>query len=282
MTYVVAVSGGVDSVVLLDALVRAGHDCLVAHFDHGIRDNSAADARFVAALAQAYGLPFVMRREELGRHANEAVARNRRYRFLREIAMQHRHAVIVTAHHRDDIIETMALNIQRGTRWRGIAGMDTAGIYRPLHSWTKEAIHAYACRHRLEWCEDETNTREDYTRNRLRRRLHVHLNEVTKQKLYELWLAQCHLRRQIENQTKRFDNQLESRYFLTAIDQSTAEELLYHRVKQLGGTSVLSRQLSAMWLAIKVGRSGTSWPIAATIQMKLSAKDVTIGRVDRR
>lgn len=67
MKLIVAVSGGVDSVVLLDMLVRAGQDGLVvAHFDHGIRDDSAADARFVEGLAVSYGLSFEMRREELG------------------------------------------------------------------------------------------------------------------------------------------------------------------------------------------------------------------------
>ena len=68
MVYLVAVSGGIDSVVLLHMLVQEGeHDLTVAHFDHGIRDDSAADARFVEELAAQYGLPYVGKREELGK-----------------------------------------------------------------------------------------------------------------------------------------------------------------------------------------------------------------------
>ena len=67
MKYLLAVSGGIDSVVLLHKLVQdGGHELIVAHFDHGIRPDSASDARFVEALAGQYGLPFVAKREELG------------------------------------------------------------------------------------------------------------------------------------------------------------------------------------------------------------------------
>ncbi len=67
MKYLVAVSGGIDSVVLLDILVKdAQHELIVAHFDHGIREDSADDERFVRGLAAQYGLPFTSRRTELG------------------------------------------------------------------------------------------------------------------------------------------------------------------------------------------------------------------------
>ena len=78
--YIVAVSGGVDSVALLDMLARlSDHELIVAHFDHGIRSDSAEDALFVSGLAEQYGLPFEMRREELGSNASEDLARTRRY-----------------------------------------------------------------------------------------------------------------------------------------------------------------------------------------------------------
>lgn len=279
MRYIVAVSGGVDSVVLLDLLARSGeHELVVAHFDHDIRAESADDARFVEGLAEAYGLPFVLGRDELGECASEDLARTRRYSFLYEIAEKHQ-GIIATAHHRDDIIETIALNIQRGTRWRGLAGMNRERIARPLHAWTKQQIREYAQVHRLEWCEDATNLSNRYARNRVRRRLGRSLDDATKDHLYQLWLRQRTVRRQIEREVKTFDAQLASRYFLSNIDQAVAEELLYYRVKQLG-ISLLSRQLEAMWLAIKVGRAGTMWQISGAVRMKLFAKDVTMERVD--
>jgi len=88
--YVVAVSGGVDSAVLLDILSKKpGLDLIVAHFDHGIRDDSKSDAIFVANLAKEYNLPFETKREELGSDVSEEKARDRRYEFLRAVAKKH-------------------------------------------------------------------------------------------------------------------------------------------------------------------------------------------------
>src|SRR5690606_32014455 len=116
--HVLAMSGGVDSVVLLHQYwqEQGSEGLVVAHFDHGIRTDSSADARFVEALAASYGIKFESRREELGSSASEAWARERRYHFLREVADSHQ-AVLVTAHHGDDLIETIAINLSRGTGW---------------------------------------------------------------------------------------------------------------------------------------------------------------------
>jgi moderate conductance mechanosensitive channel len=97
--YIIAVSGGIDSVVLLDLMSRTEKDLVVAHFDHGIREDSASDARFVEALSDRYKIQFVCRREKLGADASEELARQRRYEFLRGVATDF-DGVIVTAHHR--------------------------------------------------------------------------------------------------------------------------------------------------------------------------------------
>ena len=121
MRYIVAVSGGIDSVVLLDLMSRTEKDLVVAHFDHGIREDSASDARFVEALADKYKIQFVCQREKLGSGASEELARQRRYEFLRGVAADF-DGMIVTAHHREDIIETVAMNLTRGSRWRVAPG----------------------------------------------------------------------------------------------------------------------------------------------------------------
>ena len=148
MKRVVAVSGGVDSVVLLDMLAAEGVNIVVAHFDHGIRPDSAADARFVKALAARYGVEYIGKREELGADASEELARERRYAFLHEVAQKH-HAKLVTAHHLDDLIETIALNMRRGTRWQGLRAMSDERIERPLLKRTKSELIAYALETRL-------------------------------------------------------------------------------------------------------------------------------------
>jgi len=140
MKYVVAVSGGVDSVVLLDILARINtHQFIVAHFDHGIREDSAADARFVKALADKYELTFVCTREELGMTASEELARTRRYVFLKAVA-QKLQAQLITAHHLDDLVETVMINKIRGTGWRGLAVFGDESIRRPLLTMSKQQL----------------------------------------------------------------------------------------------------------------------------------------------
>lgn len=278
MNYILAVSGGIDSVVLLHYMVQRGGRFVVAHFDHGMRPESSADARFVAALAAHYGLPFVSRREELAGQG-EAAARRRRYRFLHEVAQEY-NGRIVTAHHRDDAVETIALNIQRGTRWRGVAGMSDPRLERPLSAWSKRAVYEYAAAQRLEWVEDATNQSPCYTRNRLRRRLGQCGNELLASKLYELWQKQRRLRAAIEQEGRALLPQLDSRYFVIMAPESAAQELLYQRVLEVTGVSLLSSQLAALLIAIKTGRPGTVWQPAGGVRVKLSRKNVTIERVD--
>ena len=281
MRRLIAVSGGVDSVVLLDSVLRHGQDeVVVAHFDHGIRAESAADARFVAGLARRYNVPYVTRREELGPVASEDVARQRRYQFLFDAAA-HWGGRVTTAHHQDDMIETIALNLQRGTRWRGLAAMGDQRIERPLLEWTKQDIYDYALRHRLEWVEDATNQSSAYLRNQLRRQLQARLTDQQRAALGQLWHQQWQLRREIDKETLRLSPHLSSRYFWAHIPIEPARELLHREVQRLTGVSLLSAQLDRLLIAIKTGRAGTVWQPAANVRVKLSVKSVTIKRVTR-
>lgn len=169
-TYIVAVSGGIDSVVLLDMLFQHKNlQLIVAHFDHGIRDDSAKDAQFVRELAESYGLAFEAERTELGKQASESDARKARYNFLRKIFNQYKADAIITAHHQDDTIETSMINILRGTGRRGLTSLrDRPGLLRPLLSVPKQEIINYAQTHSLSWREDSTNTDKKYLRNKLR------------------------------------------------------------------------------------------------------------------
>ena len=99
-TYVVAVSGGVDSMVLLDVLAQVpGLQLVIAHFEHGVREDSDEDLQLVESAAKHYDLPFIYERGNLGPTASEAVARAARYAFLRRVREQHAADAIVTAHH---------------------------------------------------------------------------------------------------------------------------------------------------------------------------------------
>jgi tRNA(Ile)-lysidine synthase len=128
-TYIVAVSGGVDSVVLLHLLSKTDCKLVVAHFDHGIRHNSHDDAAFVKSLAASYGLAYEEEKANLGPSASEDTARKARYAFLRRVTNTYHAKAIATAHHQDDVIETSIINILRGTGRNMLNKKST--LYRP-------------------------------------------------------------------------------------------------------------------------------------------------------
>lgn len=273
MRYIVAVSGGIDSVVLLDMLARRGKDDLiVAHFDHGIRPDSADDARFVAGLADQYQLPFVSRREELGAGASEELARNRRYAFLGDMAREYS-AMIATAHHADDVIETIAINLARGTGWRGGAVFSTTRILRPLLSMTKQELRAYALRNRLEWVEDSTNASGDYLRNQIRQSIARQLSGRDKQAILALWQRQLELKVQIDAESVVYGELLEhSRYFLTYADEKSACELLRAIIMATTNLSPTRPQLARALLAIKTAHPRTIFELGAGVRLRFTAR----------
>jgi tRNA(Ile)-lysidine synthetase-like protein len=171
-TFILAISGGIDSIVLLHKLMSVKPPNIryvVAHFDHGIRTDSAQDAQFVRAVATGYGLQFELGEASLGIHASENEARIARYGFLRSVMKSHRAEKIITAHHQDDLLETIVMNVIRGTGPRGLAPMrNTNDILRPLLHVRKQDIVLYATQHSLTWREDATNQNTHYTRNYIR------------------------------------------------------------------------------------------------------------------
>src|SRR3989441_1072684 len=127
----VAVSGGADSVALLDLLhtlaPELGLSLVVAHVDHGIRSDSGAVARAVRELAERYELPFEVGELSLGPDATETVARRARYAWLGEVQRRHGARYLVTAHHRDDQVETILLRLLKGSAPAGLAGIPARG-----------------------------------------------------------------------------------------------------------------------------------------------------------
>ena len=176
--YIVAVSGGVDSVVLLHLLTtyyllltttQTQYEFVVAHFDHGIRADSAEDRKFVQKLAKKYGLEFTYKTEKLGKSASEELARSRRYRFLATAVKKHHAEAIITAHHKDDLLETAVFNLLRGTGRSGLTSLkSTDEIIRPLLNYKKTQIIRYAKDNKLVWREDSTNKTLKYSRNKIR------------------------------------------------------------------------------------------------------------------
>jgi tRNA(Ile)-lysidine synthetase-like protein len=179
----VGVSGGVDSVALLHALVARGHKPVVLHFDHGWRTESGADAKWVRDLARDLGLKFFgAKMRPSARGPREADARIARYAFFAKVAGRLGVRDLVLAHHADDQVETFLLQLLRGSGAAG-RGMDAVSerdglvLHRPwLGVWKKEIL-AYAKRHKLSWREDATNADTHHRRNRLRHQVLPYLQK---------------------------------------------------------------------------------------------------------
>src|SRR5437868_6802867 len=145
--YVLAVSGGADSMALLDLMATAagehGYELVVGHFDHGLRPDSSADRRFVQGEAARHGLDFIYHEAHL-RRASEAAARDARYAWLEQGRAKSGAASIVIAHHQDDLIETSLLNLARGIGRRGLAPMQKSAPLRPLLQLSRAQLRSYA------------------------------------------------------------------------------------------------------------------------------------------
>lgn len=181
---VVAVSGGADSVTLLDLLVRSGFRGLhVAHFDHGLRGaRGADDARFSEGLAEELGLPFLRGRGDTRARARknhesiEEAARALRRAFLARAARRTGSKTVFLGHHANDVAETVLFHLCRGTGARGVGslrfssplGNSGATIVRPLLGFSRAEIGRYAQERGLRWRTDETNASREHTRNRMR------------------------------------------------------------------------------------------------------------------
>lgn len=268
MKYIVAVSGGVDSMVLLDMMVRSGTgELVVAHFDHGIRDDSRLDAQLVSEVAKKHGLVFETRREELGAGASEALARERRYAFLRHLAKKHT-AQIVTAHHLDDLVETIAINFTRGTGWRGLAALDS-DVLRPLIDMDKKALLTYAEKQGVQWREDSTNQSAAYLRNRLRHHGPV-LADTQKRELRALHAHQRALKSEIAQEVRNLigAGPWYSRYFFTHVQPAVALECL----REMTAGKLTRPQLARLLHAIKVAKPNATFEAGDGIRVYFSTR----------
>jgi len=190
----VAVSGGVDSVALLEALVRLGRKPVVLHLDHDWRAESAAEAKKVRALAKKHGLKIIAGKSRATKRT-ESTARIARYAFFDEAAKKAGLHDLVLAHHADDQVETFLLQLLRGTGSAG-RGMEPEAkrgrlvLHRPwLALWKKEIV-AYARARKLTWSEDGSNADTRHRRNLVRKRLLPYLAKLTGQETpRHLWRA---------------------------------------------------------------------------------------------
>lgn len=174
-----ACSGGLDSTVLAHLLHAEGYDFAIAHMNFQLRGAaSAGDAAFVEELARTLDAKCWLKAVDVkGRaqpgESTQMTARRLRYDWFEELLREPGYDRLLTAHHADDNLETVLINLLRGTGIQGLAGIQPlAGrLCRPLLEAGRAAIEAYASEHNLTWREDASNASDDYLRNRVRHQL---------------------------------------------------------------------------------------------------------------
>ncbi|MDR0798802.1 MAG: tRNA lysidine(34) synthetase TilS, partial [Dysgonamonadaceae bacterium] len=184
---IAGLSGGADSIVLLSLLQQLGYNCVAAHCNFHLRDEeSDRDEQLAAGFAATHSIPFFKMdfdTTEIARERKisiEMAARDLRYEWFEKLRQEHAAEAIAVAHHQDDSIETLLLNLIRGAGINGLTGIKPKMGYvvRPLLCVNKKEIVRYAEKNQLPYCIDSSNLKEEYTRNKIRRQVLPLLQEL--------------------------------------------------------------------------------------------------------
>ncbi|RPE08001.1 tRNA lysidine(34) synthetase TilS [Chitinophaga lutea] len=294
-----AVSGGLDSTVLVHLCVQAGLRAEVAHCNFRLRGGeSDRDEQFVRALAATYGLPFHVQHFDTDAYAaghklsTQTAARELRYAWLEALRKQQGLAFIATAHHMQDNVETFWMNISKGTGMTGMHGiLPLQGkIVRPLLFATREEIAAYAGAHGLQHVEDSSNETDKYTRNYFRHQVLPKLEAVfpevvknTGATIQRMREAETLYRQAVEAQRKKLVEQKGAEFFIPILKLRQAEPLatmLYELLKPFGFSASQAAQVQQLldsepgkWVASATHRlvRDRKWLIITPLEAAVSA-----------
>jgi len=182
-----AISGGLDSMVMLSLFIEGGFKIGVAHANFRLRgEESEGDEAFVKSFCEARGIPFFTTAFDTNNYAAEKkisiqmAARELRYVWFRQLIKLHGFSKIATAHHADDQAETIFLNMVKGEGLNGLTGMPLSkrNVIRPLMFATKDDLKHYARNHHLKWREDSSNKEDNYHRNFIRHQIFPRIHKI--------------------------------------------------------------------------------------------------------
>jgi tRNA(Ile)-lysidine synthase len=280
--YILAVSGGVDSMVLLNLLVKKPElELVVAHYNHNIRGDSVKDEELVKQTAQRHGLSFELGKGRLEANSSEETARNARYGFLEAVRLKHGAAKIITAHHQDDLIETAFINLIRGTGRQGLSAMaNNPGVLRPLLGIPKIKIIKYATKHGIEWREDSTNKSIDYLRNNLRLRVLSRLTDEQRRILIKNLDKVAKLNVKIDDELATLSHignaSTVQRDSFSSLPIEVSNELVAFLLRKSKINDYDSATIHRLNMAIRTAKAGSSHSIKSNFKLKLSQESATV------
>ncbi|MEM7575020.1 MAG: tRNA lysidine(34) synthetase TilS [Bacteroidota bacterium] len=268
-----AISGGVDSTVLLYLLLELGYQPQLLHFNYQLRaEASEKDADFVQNLAKKNNLNFFLKKVDTGAELNrlkkentkgdkpslQSLARNLRYQWFTDLQQENPNSYFLTAHHLDDALETFLINFLRGTGLAGLGGIAPKRDFyrRPLLEISRQDILEYAQEHGISWREDASNQSNDYLRNQLRhqvmgelRALQSGLNKRAVENFrqlrssYQIYHEAVQEKWQQITQTDERGWLLVDRQKLSVWPADTQTTLLHEGLSEMGFTPEQKRQL---------------------------------------
>lgn len=244
-TYIVACSGGIDSMALFHLMVQSGKPFAVAHVNYNLRGaDSTADAKLVEEQCSMHNIACYTSSIDLNQMLKQKKtnlqhkARTLRYDFFNELASRFEDALIVVAHHREDQVETFFLHLLRNSGLAGLSGMQERQdrIVRPLLQYSKADIEAYAAAHGISWRQDKSNLETKYLRNALRLEVIPLLRQENAQLATDVLLLQNvlnHFYQEVVSQAKDLVEQWQSNSKIPISDLKIDAAVLVEAFKEI-------------------------------------------------
>ncbi|MEO8359535.1 MAG: tRNA lysidine(34) synthetase TilS [Vicinamibacteria bacterium] len=306
VTVISALSGGPDSVALLDALLRAGKkvgiNVVAAHLDHAIRDDSRADAAFCEELCDRYRVRIRTGRSQPSTQAvkeggREEAARLSRYSFLRRVAREENAGAILLGHTLDDQAETVLMRLMRGSGSLGLSAMRPwdGELLRPLLESRRSTVIAHLIAHRLPYRTDPTNLDPSFVRNRVRHELLPLLADRFNPNITEALGRTARTLAEESAALREVAAQLLDRAVATSVDgmaielavmkaspEGLVKTAVREALKRAGGLrSVSSVHIDGLWNLINESRGGSSLPLPGGRKATISRGRLILTQPDR-
>lgn len=286
--YVVATSGGVDSMALLDVLAkRSDLKLIAAHFDHGIRHDSHLDRQLVQLAAEKHGIPFVFHEGRLGAGASEDVARRARYKFLHQVRKASGARAVLTAHHHNDALETATLNLLRGTNRKGLTALRShATVHRPILHVSKDDIRKYAQDQGLVWREDSTNSDTRMLRNYIRHKVLPRLSPEDRKQLGDVIARMRQVNQELDEQLLHYlhlqttGGTIDRKQF-NRLPHSVAREVMAAWLRQQGVREFDQKMIERLAVAGKTFHPGAVTDVQKGVKMRIHKTYLALEHPDR-